>query len=140
MLDSFSVRYWLIFLIIIILLCRSDGKKRLLNYKFTKGIVVDKILLPGRRNYDVSYSQWQYEVNKDTFLFVDKRFFANKPVGTKARIIYENDRYDKALVYNFYFWINLPLILIAGMIAFFIFSFWQFARHWNDKSWFSKWR
>ena len=146
---SFSLAYWLVFVIILIFICYSEGKERLSNYDFTNAVVVDKLILRspwgsfryggGRR--DLEFAQWQYVINNDTFLFVDKQKFTyNKPIGTKRRIIYLKYKTDEALVYSFQFWINTPLILITFMIAFFIFSICQFARHWNDRSWFSKWR
>lgn len=146
---SFTLAYWLVFIIILIFICYSEGKERLSNYDFTNAVVVDKLILRspwgssryggGRR--DLEFAQWQYIINNDTFLFVDKQKLTyNKPIGTKRRIIYLKYKTDEALVYSFQFWINTPLILIISMIAFFIFSICQFARHWNDRSWFSKWR
>jgi hypothetical protein len=146
---SFSLAYWLVFIIILLFICYSDGKERLSDYDFTNGVVVDKLILRspwgssryGGRGGDLEFAQWQYIVNEDTFLFVDKQKFTyNKPTGTQRRIIYLKHKTDEALVYSFQFWINTPLILIVFMIAFFIFSIGQFARHWNDRSWFSKWR
>ena len=140
--NSYALAYWFSFIVFIILFSHSDGEKRLADQKFTEGIVVDKILLPGRTRTggqsDIYYSQWQYTVGKDTFLFVDKRFHANKPIGARSKIIYNvNNHYD-ALVYNFYFWINLPLLLIALLVAVFIFGIARFIVHWNDKEWFKE--
>lgn len=146
---SFSLAYWLVFIIVLIFICYSDGQKRLSRYSFTKGVVVDKIMLPspwrssryGGRRRDLEFAQWQYTINADTFLFVDKQKFTyNKPIGTKRKIIYLKDKNDDALVYSFQFWINTPLILIASIIAVFIYAICQFARHWNDSSWFIRLR
>lgn len=138
---SFPVVYWLAFIIIVILVCRSDGKKRIVNYEFTEGIVVDKLLLPpARRRYrDVEYSQWQYVAGNDTLLFVDHGLLArNKSIGTKRTVIYLKEKHDEAQVYTFLFWINFPKLLIAFLIAFFIFVISQFARHWSDEQWFRR--
>jgi len=111
----------------------------LTHYGFTKGEVIDKISLP-RKRVDVWYAQWQYVVDKDTFLFVDKRpFIRLRNIGAKATIIYRKEDHQQAMVYNFQFWIRLPLILLASIIAFFIFAVSQFVIHWNDKEWFDKW-
>ena len=139
--NSYALAYWFSFLVFIILFSHSDGKKRLVNHKFTKGVVVDKVLLPGESRTgktDIYFSQWQYIVDKDTFLFVDKRFHANKPIGAKGKIIYNVNKHDEALVYNFFFWINLPLLLIALLVAVFIFGIARFIVHWNDREWFKQ--
>jgi len=112
------------------------------KYDFTEGEVVDKIYL--RRGYkypsDVLFAQWQYADGTDTFLFVDKRSFIRlKNIGTKATVIYLKEKHVEAMVYNFQFWINLPFILVASIIALFIFVISQFVIHWNDKTWFENW-
>ena len=137
---SFPVIYWLAFIIILILICRSDGKKRIANFEFTEGIVVEKLLLPGRRRYhDVELSQWQYVAGNDTLLFVDHGLLArNKAIGTRRTVIYLKDKHDEAKVYTFLFWVNFPKVLIAFLIAFFIFVIASFARHWDDEQWFRK--
>ena len=137
---SFPSVYWLAFIIIVIVISYSDGEKRLANYDFTGGVVVDKVFLRARRSWqDKEYAQWQYVANNDTLLFVDKQYFTyNKPLGTKRKIIYLTSKPDEARVYSFQFWINLPLLLITTFIAIFIFAICQFAIHWNDKNWFIK--
>jgi len=144
---SFPIVYWLLFIVILVFVSYSDGKKRIANYSFTEGVVVDKLFLPppvGSRRYgggrrDVEYAQWQYMVGNDTHLIVDKKGLTyNKPLGTRRTIIYLNDKHDEAMVYSFLFWINTPLILIWITIAFFIFAICQYAIHWNDKNWFTR--
>jgi hypothetical protein len=140
---KFSFVYWIAFIVILISISYSQGNKRLSNYSFTEGKVVDKIWLPVKRRRtktrDYPFSQWQYVVGNDTFLFVDKRFlFYDEPIGTKRKVIYLNSRHDEAMVYNFLFWISGPMIMVATLIALFVFAIWMFTVHWNDKTWFSK--
>jgi hypothetical protein len=137
---KFSFVYWIAFVIIIVIISYNEGKKELSNYSFSEGIVVDKVWLPVRRRVrDYPFSQWQYAVGKDTFLFVDKRYLAyNKPVGTKRPVIYLNDKHDEARVYSLLFWIDFPMIIVAVLIAGFVFVMLAFAAHWNDKTWFSR--
>lgn len=138
---SYPLVYWIGFLVFVIVRSYSDGKEKLSQYDFTKGVVVDEILLPSRRfSSNASFAQWQYSDGSDTFLFVDKRpFIRIKDIGSKATVIYLKEKHDEAMVYNFQFWINLPFILIASLIAFFIFAISQFIIHWNDGSWFEYW-
>ena len=136
---SFPLIYWFVFFILIICFSYSDGQKRLANYEFTEGIVIDKLFLPyGRRSrQDVEFSQWRYIAGTDTLLFVDKQPFTRyKPIGTKRTVIYLKD--DVALVYSFQFWINLPYILVFILIAVFVFAICLFIIHWNDRTWFTR--
>jgi hypothetical protein len=144
---SFPLVYWLLFIIILVFISYSDGKKRLADYSFTEGVVVDKLFLPppvGSRRYrgsnsDVEYAQWQYTVGSDTHLIVDKRTLCyNKPIDTRRTIIYLNDKHEDGMIYSFFFWINAPLIIIWVIIAIFILAICQFAIHWNDKTWFQR--
>jgi hypothetical protein len=145
---SFPIVYWILFLIVLIIISYSDGKDRIAAYDFTEGVVVDKLFLRspwgnsryggGRR--DIEFAQWQYVIEKDTFLFVDKQHFTyNKPLGTKRKIMYLKNSHDEALVSNPLFWFNIPLILIATVVAVFIFGICLFTIHWNDKAWFARW-
>ena len=142
---SFTFIYWLAVIVFIIIVSYVSGKERLTKYEFTQGKVVDKILLrvkSGIRSgtYDAYFSQWQYTVGQDTFLFVDRQSFSRlKKIGTTSRVIYLKDNYYAARVYSPDFWISLPFILITIMIALFIFAIRQFVVHWNDKAWFGRW-
>jgi hypothetical protein len=145
---SFPLVYWVLFIIILVSISYSDGKKRIADYSFTEGIVIDKIFLPppaGSRRYggggnrDVEYAQWQYTVDNETHLIVDKRSLSyNKSLGTRRTIIYLNEKHEEGIIYSFFFWVNTPLILIWVIIAFFIFAICQFAIHWNDNTWFQR--
>ena len=137
---SFPVIYWFLFFVLVIYISYSEGKKKLANYEFTEGIVVDKVFLPygRRRARDVEFAQWQYIAGKDTLLFVDRRSFSrNKPVGTRKTVIYLRDDPGKAFIYSFQFWIDFPKVVIMILIAVFIFAICIFAFHWNDKAWFA---
>ena len=78
---SFTFIYWLAVIVFIIVVSYVTGKERLAKYEFTQGKVVDKILLRVKRglrsgSYDAYFSQWQYAVGQDTFLFVDRQSFS----------------------------------------------------------------
>lgn len=110
----FTIVLWSAFLILVIGVCVSRGNEYLDQCERVQGKVIDQIVYSTRNGYK-NRPQIGYPVGDTLFYYVDHN--TSLATGEDPTILYLKEDPHVAMVYSFWFWIDMGFIVPAFLFT-----------------------